>query len=683
MSNNNVPGSNQNVNVQVRALTIDPAVTVQYKTKILHKNVVNGVNTLTQAMMNETNTKYVIKYDYVLGENITVPDNCVLEFDGGSIGGRYSIKFNNTKIFGNAKIYTDIANDSTIDGDIYVSWFDNGDADSTQCLTRIKKLLVYAVNPIVHFQQDKQYLLTITTQYFFELPSNTIIKGNNAKIKIADNCNTSTFTWNSLFFVGNYKKNVTIENIHLDCNGANNIVTYTSGYDIEDNGLLRCADTTQNVIKNILVNNCSIENSNGGRAIHLSFVNNITITNCRFIDIGPVNGSGSINDHSTIMGVGKNWTITNNYLYNSTKHLQGTGLDLGCSNSVIENNTVINSCFAMNLVAESGYDCANNVICNNRFVEAELAIRIWTIDTGVNCHDNIIDNNIIEFTEHISGDGYCRGILFGDNIYNTASNFKITNNIFTSKEAESTSTSNEFAIKLGNTNSNADIKDISISGNTFKNLTGSVIGLRQANVHKITINNNFMIDCGLRSGSAYIDITPDVSKTIFDVEICGNTIENVNSSSDYGIEVPARNVYNLIVKNNTIKTENSIGIKIISTGINKSQSDERLSTNFIHVEHITSKLIPGVVNNIVSDLTSYIIDPFTSCEYKPSDYFTTTAWKWIGKTNDIYPNSVVASPPSKNCLLLTTKPFELGALGWIYNGTTWTTYCPISVSSNN
>ena len=36
-------------------------------------------------MINQANTKYVIKYDYMLGSDITVPENCILEFDGGSI----------------------------------------------------------------------------------------------------------------------------------------------------------------------------------------------------------------------------------------------------------------------------------------------------------------------------------------------------------------------------------------------------------------------------------------------------------------------------------------------------------------------------------------------------------------------------------------------------------------------
>ena len=75
MSNSIAPGSSADVNVKVTALTTNPNVPVTYKTIILKKNLVNGVNTLTQEMMSAQNTKYVIKYNYTLGENITIPEN--------------------------------------------------------------------------------------------------------------------------------------------------------------------------------------------------------------------------------------------------------------------------------------------------------------------------------------------------------------------------------------------------------------------------------------------------------------------------------------------------------------------------------------------------------------------------------------------------------------------------------
>ena len=52
--------------------------------KILRKNMVDSNNILTQDMINEPNTIYEIRYDFDLnGQEIIVPDNCVLKFEGG------------------------------------------------------------------------------------------------------------------------------------------------------------------------------------------------------------------------------------------------------------------------------------------------------------------------------------------------------------------------------------------------------------------------------------------------------------------------------------------------------------------------------------------------------------------------------------------------------------------------
>lgn len=64
---------------------------------ILRKNIKEGKNILTQDMINKENTIYVIKYDFTLNEDITIPANCVLEFDGGSLKGN-TIIGNHTKI---------------------------------------------------------------------------------------------------------------------------------------------------------------------------------------------------------------------------------------------------------------------------------------------------------------------------------------------------------------------------------------------------------------------------------------------------------------------------------------------------------------------------------------------------------------------------------------------------------
>ena len=81
---------------------------------ILPKNIDGGTNILTQDMflkgktghrVPNTNAIFVIKYDFTLAEDITIPANCVLEFDGGSIsngcitGDKTQIKAHETTIF--------------------------------------------------------------------------------------------------------------------------------------------------------------------------------------------------------------------------------------------------------------------------------------------------------------------------------------------------------------------------------------------------------------------------------------------------------------------------------------------------------------------------------------------------------------------------------------------------------
>lgn len=54
--------------------------------KYLRKNIQQGKNILSQDMINEENTIYIIQYDYDLNNaEITIPDNSILQFDGGSL----------------------------------------------------------------------------------------------------------------------------------------------------------------------------------------------------------------------------------------------------------------------------------------------------------------------------------------------------------------------------------------------------------------------------------------------------------------------------------------------------------------------------------------------------------------------------------------------------------------------
>jgi hypothetical protein len=57
-----------------------------YKTKVLKGQVPFAVQ------VTEPNTKYVIKHNFELDDDVTIPVNCILEFDGGSLTeGEYNL----------------------------------------------------------------------------------------------------------------------------------------------------------------------------------------------------------------------------------------------------------------------------------------------------------------------------------------------------------------------------------------------------------------------------------------------------------------------------------------------------------------------------------------------------------------------------------------------------------------
>lgn len=92
--------------------------------------------------LTQENTIYVIRYDFVLDGDVTIPANCVLQFEGGSISGAYNITGNNTGIqAGLVKIFdTDI----TIAGswnvsEAYPEWFGADGKETTVANLMITK----------------------------------------------------------------------------------------------------------------------------------------------------------------------------------------------------------------------------------------------------------------------------------------------------------------------------------------------------------------------------------------------------------------------------------------------------------------------------------------------------------------------------------------------------------------
>lgn len=115
----------------------------------LRKHYVNGVNTLTQHMMRKPNTIYIIQYDYCLAEQtIEVPENCVLDFQGGSFRNG-TIVGNETRI--NAGLDRVFGLGMSIDGnwnirETYPEWFGAKPDNTTDSTLYIQSALSFAEN---------------------------------------------------------------------------------------------------------------------------------------------------------------------------------------------------------------------------------------------------------------------------------------------------------------------------------------------------------------------------------------------------------------------------------------------------------------------------------------------------------------------------------------------------------
>jgi hypothetical protein len=139
--------------------------------KYLQKNIVDvsgtDKNILTQAMVSEANTEFVVQYDYDLndpnGENpITIPANCALKFEGGSINNG-KIVFQDTSLESCKECFGD---DLVIEGKVLQEaspeWFTGSDADKIE-----KAINTFGVVKLA----ARDYLIdrTINVQHSFRL----------------------------------------------------------------------------------------------------------------------------------------------------------------------------------------------------------------------------------------------------------------------------------------------------------------------------------------------------------------------------------------------------------------------------------------------------------------------------------------------------------------------------------
>lgn len=174
----------------------------------------NVRNVLTQDMINEANTIYVIRYDYTLAEDITIPANCVLEFDGGSISNGTIV--GNETILVHKRELEDILNNVTFSGTFVEQA--GGNTNKKDNVNGMGK---------IYLRKDKSFESQLTQentiyviQYDFDLKkevhnitipnSNTILSGGYYSLVVNDN-NTVDINGRTYYYIKwNLKKGYTL-----------------------------------------------------------------------------------------------------------------------------------------------------------------------------------------------------------------------------------------------------------------------------------------------------------------------------------------------------------------------------------------------------------------------------------------------------------------------------------------
>ena len=507
----------------------------------LRKNMVNGVNVLTQEMISEANTIYIIQYDYNLDEeSITIPENCILEFDGGSVNNG-SVVFDNTAIESSKPCFIDCNISGTLANDVIKAIWFNIVADSTDKGETFRQLFTLLKNgDVLEFDKSQQFVIgnkggTITK-------SNVTIRGIN--VLVHDN--------RTIISVGGTTAgSPKIENITIkDC-------------------VFSASDDSRNVIvlytvDKVVVQNCKFDHIGYCIVQQHGFVSNdVTVSNCVATncvkDFVEANCTGS--------APSSNWKIIGNEYHG----------DLSYPNWAAEGDTEHRFCgftavtdvvVSDNFVENSGKDSmlhfedvGNNVIVTNNVMKNAVGIFIWILNN--NYDKVIISNNIMEITDdNCVGKGSYKAELYAPDFLSlvmNVSNVRNNNIIFSNNICKG-------LIKDGICRGRLDGRNVTFNNNTFINIAGIL------SIQRTKIINNYFWGCdnaarALTSSTSIIDFeysnNIDIETKEYTIALSPYSATQLISQPIINNNIVSGNVYidsaqNLIIRNNVFNAEKSI-----------------------------------------------------------------------------------------------------------------------------
>lgn len=251
----------------------------------LPKNIVqqsgNNKNILDQSFFKDSNnnplinTVFVIQYDYELGENITIPEGCTLEFDGGSIKGRKITLSNNCHIVG-GKFTTCLIEATGVTNIVIEDSVFDGERVSMETMADFRTCSYVTFKNLTFMRFEHQWT-------------------DNFNLVRFDHCNNVVFrdiTFDDIYPEGpwfSYCSNLVIDKVtHIDTRdmGSHLHIFYSENVRIQNCYFVhpRLQGSTINVCaKNVVIANCTF---NGGQGIDISNETDINFTSENVIITG-------------------------------------------------------------------------------------------------------------------------------------------------------------------------------------------------------------------------------------------------------------------------------------------------------------------------------------------------------------------------------------------------------------
>lgn len=588
----------------------------------LRKNISNGKNVLTQAMMNKSNTRYIMQYDYDLdGGTITVPEGCTLDFQGGSLANG-TITGVSTAILSNAgNIFHNIIIDGTFAcANIYLSWFELNESDCLSQLLNCVKLSNGNVFSIVYL--DKEISIKLTTSIpYIPVYSNTKIEGGIIHI-ITDNISSLY----SVFQTRKGNENIIFDNISIYgdalTNSNDSDVNSQFGHGIYINGGKRITVT------NCYITECfgdGINLQTGSAGVEEEVPENIKINNCscnynRRLGIAVEGGKDVIISNTTCKDNGK----INALVY------PGSGIDIEPWH---EDN------YVKNLVI-SGCDLRDNRAWS-------LAEYSWTEKcTDVIISDTVLNDIVVKNqNSHTTTFNGCN-ILGNTNVYDSVVNF---NNCY----MESRLYLQEAYINPHAINCNVNNCELYFNNEDYSYENYAPISFKNYNQGPLqTTNNKLVIKNSVIKIGDNIDVTKcyrlfsksigeggDAVIELYNTEIVNDKNINLTSYVDYLENCKLKSSWDFVIT----LLENKPAIFKKCSFINSNPEKDAI-------------IILGGVSNYSHKIDPYDVQ-FLQCSFNPDKIYSEP------KSIDIYFNLSYVSKGDTNFSVLVRDPiFPIGTL---------------------